>query len=257
MHLQCTSLLFIALQAAASQSTIAAALAQCERVVKLTWNGVMTLVKVTSFATACTAGVSSPEVAHAMCRTVVKIDSSSYGQANLATCRIAGVIPAVVASMTAHGSVNRDIAVAGCEALSYLAYRDTCIAESLVMPDGGLEVIISIMSTYVGDLGAQWRGCAALSAIAKSCGPDALSKMRESAAIDLLLAAKRDQPKDYRVDSSVREALARLDPEVCRGWSSPLGSPTCCDTDSPIPIGTPPGPDELELNWQREQKPWY
>lgn len=175
---------------------LAAALAKCERLSDV-GDREVTVGEVTSLVSACSAALSSPEVASDFFSAIKGMcEYSNEAEANVVTCGTAGVIPLFVASMSAHGTAGGDVQVArsGCSALAALVHNNAVNADAIVLATGGLDVILSAMASHRKDILVQFDACTALLVLAKAGSPAARRVMRASSVKELLNAAKKNHP---------------------------------------------------------------
>lgn len=147
---------------------------------------------VAALVRACTAALSSPLVAERLADCIAALAVRT--DVSRVICASAGATDAVIAAMSAHGAVSPSVAACGCKALGYLSFRDTGIAEALVLSAGGLDVVLSVMGQHPRDREVQWKGCFVLRNMAAAASPAALTVMKSSRAVELLLAAKATYP---------------------------------------------------------------
>lgn len=151
----------------------------------------MSIEELTALVTACTAALSSPDAAAALCEVVVSLcrtDNDHY-KANKEVCGPAGVIPAVAAAMSTHGATHALVAYRGCEALSCLAHWPV-YADALVLSTGGLDAILSVVASHPDDEDVLQEACEALFFIASSCGPGAKRVLCEKGVLEVARAAQ-------------------------------------------------------------------
>lgn len=198
------------MQAAVSSELIAAALAACGRVNDFDEDGsddAVPLDDVTSLVIACTAALFDPEVSDAFATTIHGI---CYRSANKATCGAAGVIPVVVSAMRMHGAVNARVAAKGCGALANLAHGHSGNANAIATSAGGLDGILSVMTSHAGDEEVQKWASHALNILVGNVTPAALAVIRESRAVELLNAAKSNFPATNGYDTVTNHAALAL-----------------------------------------------
>lgn len=205
MHTRLSTLL----QATASAVAIAAAKAACSSI--RFKRAAVTLPEMTALVALCRAALSSPDVCADFCGALASIcdPDDSFNEANRASCNAARVIPAVVASMSLHGTVPAN-ALNGCAALYGLAYDNTVNVDAIVRSDGGLDAIYSMMRSYPADAEMQLVACVTLARIVDVASLAAMRIIRESDVVELLNAAKRNHPSDEGVQWNADRALAAL-----------------------------------------------
>lgn len=195
-------------QATASPAGIAAALAECARVEKK--EGKVSLVALKSLVAAVSPALSSPEVARGICDAIKSICGPNLSaDDNRVTCGAAGVVPAVVTAISTHGSADSSVAWTGCHALADLAFENTVNADAIVLATGGLRTILSVMASTAKSVVLS-DACFALCNTADAASPAALKVMRESAAVELLHAAKRNYPSAFYLNHHADRALEVL-----------------------------------------------
>lgn len=169
----------------------------------------------TSLARACTAALSSPEVAAHLVQTVHTIcDRNTF---NKLTCGATGVIGALFAAMSAHGTaLSPDTVAMWFEALVRLAAGSSMNVDVIVLSPSvcGLDVIERVMTAHVASEPVQRAACSALHIIAYYASPAALTVMREGRAVELIITAMRTHPEEEEetVKYYGRKALGRLRP---------------------------------------------
>lgn len=192
---------------------VAAAKAECRRVSII--KGKATSADLTSLLAVCAPALSSLEVSAALCTAVASLCADSNGKPahNSKTCGAAGVIPAVVDILSAHGHSNRNVCWNGCRVLCLLSFRNRVNADAVVLSHSrsGLDVILSVMVSHAQDGDVQEITCSALKHIARAASPAALRALRESAATELVRAAKRNHAGDDMLRYEAHEALAVLE----------------------------------------------
>lgn len=126
---------------------------------------------------------------------------------------VAGVIRALVSSMSERAADRVHVARNLCGVLGNLASCNRVHADAIVLSTGGLDAILSLMQVYVENGVFQGWPCFALNKLAEAVSPAALTVMRESRAVELLNTAKRNFPTDVgSVQRFADAALARLAP---------------------------------------------
>lgn len=170
---------------------------------------------VTLLVTTCTAALSSSGVGHALCHAVLSMCSvmGSQAKANAVTCGAAGVIPAIVAAIRAHGAAIEVVARVGCAALNSLAwFGNTVNADAIVLSTGGLDAILLMMTVHARDSEVQLYACQSLCWIAAAASPAAKRVMcePEGSVRKLLRTAKSNHPANAELESWADSALARV-----------------------------------------------
>lgn len=82
--------------------------------------------------------------------------------------------------------------------------------DAIVLSDGGLGAILGVMKSHAGERMVQWTACVALLYITLAASPPALIALRESAAVELLNAAKSNHVDDDDVVILADNALEAL-----------------------------------------------
>lgn len=148
-------------------------------------------------AHACAATVCSPAVVEAFAGVVTKLCSDV--PANRASCGATGVIPVIVAGLSAHCATSVVIAICGCQALASLAAGYTVNVDAIVCSAGGLDAILASMASHPHQAEVQRCACVALMAIARVASDEAKAVIRASGAARLLeSAAKCDRYTEGR-----------------------------------------------------------
>lgn len=194
-------------QAAASPEAVTSARSLCQRVLSNHRDHVEVESLTSRLLSECTAALSSPEVAEDFCYAIAAACSGSA--AIRETLGAAGVIDAVVEMMGLHGLTSADVASRGCFALCNLAAGHPADAQAIVC-SRGLALILSAMTSHPGDGMVQCDACMALQSIADFGGPAAKRVIRDSAAVELLNAAKRTHSNDEDVLGVAEGALREL-----------------------------------------------
>lgn len=207
------------MQASATPSAISAAIALCHSMRGS--RGAVSAEDLASLVTACTLALSSLEVAgwfsfavSSVCAKEAWMNSS--GIANRVSCHAVGVIPALVAALSTHGTASPRVAARGCVALANLSLGNTANADAIVLSTRGLDVILSMMTAHVEqdepDGNVQKMACQALCWVARAASPAAKRAMRDSSAMELVEAARTYHV--HTIDGLKRaadEALAALE----------------------------------------------
>lgn len=168
---------------------------------------VVTLEVVNSLVAMCTSALSSPDAAEAFCAA---ISSVCYKTVDSTTCRTAGVIPAVVAAMTAHRAGSTRVASYGCATLGNLANDNEANADAIVLSAGGLDAILVAMATHPDNWTVQDMACFSLRNLAMFCGPAGMRVIQESNATALVRAAKANHAGNRDVNRIADFTLAEL-----------------------------------------------
>lgn len=151
---------------------------------------------VTELVTACGAALSSLTVAEDMINAVYRICDFHQQPANRGMCAAAGVIPLVVTALSTHGVVRAGVAARGCEVLGRLASSSRANADAVVVSEGGMRVICTVMATHADDEDVQRQGCWAVWVIARYVSPAAMLVVRDSRAVELIVAAMKRSPRE-------------------------------------------------------------
>lgn len=151
--------------------------------------------EVRALVTACSAALSSTTVANDFLNT---LDRVCYGNSvNRVTCgSIRETIPTVLCAICAHGRVYTNVAVKGCSVLGRLCLEEQAYVERIVLSDGGLKVICSVMEWYAGVEEVQSMACTVLYYCTLWSVPAIMAAMRDVRVIALLIAAKDNHPRD-------------------------------------------------------------
>lgn len=201
------------------------------------------LSAVTTLVIACTAALSSPEVAKEFSDAVRHLCRNVCAPANRDTCGSAGAIHAIVAALDTHGVGDATVAANGFDALIELANDNPANADDVVLTAGGLDVILSVMAAHEWHVEVQWRACMLLMTIALSASPAVLAVMREGSAQVLLSNAMANHPSSEAVETAARGALVMLvqhDPEV--EVAIPHPEPDVPDAADAVETVSTPGP---------------
>lgn len=157
----------------------------------------VTLAEMESLVRVCSPALSCPELSAAVCNAVVGMCSSwscASAENHRVTCGAAGVIPLIVAAMSAHSTDSG--ASSGCDALCWLIEGNTANADAVVVSEsaGGLSEILSVMASHTENAQVLGFACLALELLARNVSSSAKLVMRQSAVVELLNAAKVDHP---------------------------------------------------------------
>lgn len=171
----------------------ASAISQCQAISGI--EDEVTAAQLSSLVTACTPALPSVDVALAFVTAILSVCDFKHPASNRVTAGAVGVIPAVITSLSAHGTVRADVAAIGCEALVQLVFDSTSNADELVSA-GALDVAYSVMDAHAGDEAVSRVACWLLWILTDTASPAAVSVMRGGRALELLNAAKRMHPRD-------------------------------------------------------------
>lgn len=192
---------------------------ECQRVRCL---GTPTVADLTALVTLCTPAFSSPQVAKAFCERVGKLCHPAYcyttdevatALANKVTCGAAGVIPAILTVIALYGTVSPGVANMGILALSWIASKNALNSDAIVLSAGGLDAILSVMSTHAVYDQLQSSVCLLLGSITSVCSPAAKRVLCASSAMEIVLVALRNHSHDYSLLDSAGLLLRNLAPE--------------------------------------------
>lgn len=172
---------------------IATAMAECQRqsLSAIDCYTPLTPADAAALVTSCSAALSSVHVARLFVGIIADCCPGSEYRSRV-TFSGAGAIPAVISALSAHGFVDADVAQEGVRALGNLARGVGWNIDQVVLYEGGLDVLYSIMGAYASNNDLQKAACVALQAIVKDASPAALSVLCDGRAAALLTVAKRN-----------------------------------------------------------------
>lgn len=145
-----------------------------------------------------------------LCATIGELCRSR--RSKRVVCDVAGVIPAVLAAMSAHGCIHSQLAAEGLTTLNSLVCNNPVNSDAIVLSVCGLDVILSVTSAFPRNAMIQWYSCCLLSTITTLASPAAMSLLIASNAVDVI----RAECQGHRAECScsegkiASEALARL-----------------------------------------------
>lgn len=211
-----TGVAYPRLQAAASPEMVAAAVAECDRLESCNYSVSVASSKL--LISACTAALSNLKVSKALCAVMETVCGGVVFNAtsrlpgtdpSFKACVAAGAIPAVIAALSAHGEVSELVATRGCSALGALVAQSKPNADVIILDNGGLDVLLSVMAAHAVEAEVQKCACYALGRLAAYAGRTALTVLLDGRVTEVLTATKR-----FGKDSHVQRALHRLADEA-------------------------------------------